>query len=478
MAAVSRLWAVACVAMILAVTGGINFAKMHGMKEVDLRTTADGKKLEEQFNSWLDRTEMAAGNSNAGGGTAAAQAACSARYVDKSEQYPVFIVAVEGGGIYAASAASMLLAELQDRDPCFSQHVFAISAVSGGAIGATIFQAIDQARLDEVPAAAASPATISTIANNAGAASTPPADPSNGSVPLPCENDQLTANHSLEKEVCEIIEDDHFSPLVASIFPELLGFTRSGRAQELATSFQQSVKARDPAAAAALNDTFDDFAEHWSERSKAPALILNATWVENGFRAAFAPFPLHAIDGSLYSFADKNMPDDPDLTLIKAAVVSARFPAVLPPYSLRRLSWRSPGNAQRLGGARRPGADLHRFPEPQSPRWHRARQGALAVRHPERHENGRRRRRHCRSPLEPSSRRELGSRCQSRSKSMPSLHLGRPPRDAIPKYHGPASEARITHDFGPFSGLLQSFKGKSALGTATHTKVPVADADV
>ena len=92
---------------------------------------------------------------------------------------------------------------------------------------------------------------------------------------------------------------------------------------------------RDPAAAAALNDTFDDFAEHWSERSRAPALVLNATWVENGFRAAFAPFPLHAIDGSLYSFADENMPDDPDLTLIKAAVVSARFPAVLPPYSLK-----------------------------------------------------------------------------------------------------------------------------------------------
>ena len=57
-------------------------------------------------------------------------------------KYPVFIIAAEGGGIYAAAATSLFLAKLQDDFPDFVKHVFAISAVSGGAIGATIFQAL------------------------------------------------------------------------------------------------------------------------------------------------------------------------------------------------------------------------------------------------------------------------------------------------------------------------------------------------
>ena len=58
-----------------------------------------------------------------------------------SSRYPVFVVAAQGGGIYAASTAGTFLATMQDHCPAFARHVFAISAVSGGSIGASLFNA-------------------------------------------------------------------------------------------------------------------------------------------------------------------------------------------------------------------------------------------------------------------------------------------------------------------------------------------------
>ena len=55
-------------------------------------------------------------------------------------KFPILVVAAQGGGIYAASATMTLLSGLQDRCSRFARHVFAISAVSGGAIGAAAFQ--------------------------------------------------------------------------------------------------------------------------------------------------------------------------------------------------------------------------------------------------------------------------------------------------------------------------------------------------
>jgi hypothetical protein len=56
--------------------------------------------------------------------------------------YPVFIVAAEGGGLRAAYWTASVLGRLQDKWPGtdrFSDHVFAISAVSGGGLGAAVF---------------------------------------------------------------------------------------------------------------------------------------------------------------------------------------------------------------------------------------------------------------------------------------------------------------------------------------------------
>ncbi|NIQ02651.1 MAG: hypothetical protein GWM98_21680 [Nitrospinaceae bacterium] len=52
---------------------------------------------------------------------------------------PVFIIAAEGGGIRAAYWTANLLAAFQDDHPEFADHVFALSGISGGSLGAALF---------------------------------------------------------------------------------------------------------------------------------------------------------------------------------------------------------------------------------------------------------------------------------------------------------------------------------------------------
>jgi hypothetical protein len=227
-------------------------------------------------------------------------------------KYPVFIVGAEGGGLYAASAAALLLARLQDTDPRFSEHVFAISGVSGGAIGATIFRALDHGAHPDMTAAS----------NGAAYQENQCANPKTA---------QQQNSNSLEQRVANILQDDHFSPVVGSIVPAIFGAPLT-RSDALAASLEYSTSAQDPVAGEEL---CAPFAQQWSTAATSPALVLNSTWIETGFRAAFAPFNLHDLDESLYSFADAAMPDVSNIRLMDAAVVTARSPFVFPPYSVR-----------------------------------------------------------------------------------------------------------------------------------------------
>jgi hypothetical protein len=325
-AIMARLVPAAAVAVILIAIVVINYSKSRE-PDLNLYQKANGSDLVQQFNDWLSSRGVPGGRAAV---TADSCFAAPTLATAHGPKYPVFIIAAAGGGIYAASAASTLLARLQDENPCFSDHVFAISGVSGGAIGAAIFQAIEKARLTAA-AKGTPPLTLAGVANTADTAP-PSQDPTDECQPPPPMGSKSTITDiSFEREVCKIIESDHFSPLVASIFPELLGFNSKGRAAELAASFQNSVSTADTGAGAVLSASF---ASDWSDTSKAPALALNATWVETGLRAAIAPFPLHEIDDSLYSFVDRCMPITSQ-SLIEAAVVSARFPFILPPYAVQ-----------------------------------------------------------------------------------------------------------------------------------------------
>jgi hypothetical protein len=73
------------------------------------------------FKTWYDLVEK-----NYGAGT----------------MHPLYIVATEGGGIRAAYWTAIVLGALQDSNPNFASHLFAISGVSGGSLGATVFDAL------------------------------------------------------------------------------------------------------------------------------------------------------------------------------------------------------------------------------------------------------------------------------------------------------------------------------------------------
>ena len=56
--------------------------------------------------------------------------------------HPVILVASEGGGIRAAYWTAAVLTSLTDTIPTFSEHTFALSGVSGGALGSTVYDAL------------------------------------------------------------------------------------------------------------------------------------------------------------------------------------------------------------------------------------------------------------------------------------------------------------------------------------------------
>ena len=245
------------------------------------------------------------------------RAADKAAYQQAGRDYPVFIIAAEGGGIYAAAAISAFLSQLQERCPSFAQHVFAISGVSGGAVGAAVFQSLLGNR--DIELGGCGPA------------------------------DQGSSN-GLAKKTRSAIQDDHLSPLLGFTLADLLGVYRD-RSRGLERSLVQSTRKLGL-----------PFQKHWQPDKAAPALVLNATWVENGHRVAFAPFGLEGLGGrTLHSFRDntfgydrridkQHQTDDRQrngitpqidqklakITLAEAAVVSARFPAVLPAFTINR----------------------------------------------------------------------------------------------------------------------------------------------
>jgi len=254
---------------------------------------------------------------------------------DPGKEYPVFIIAAEGGGIYAADAATSFLSAMQDMCPSFVEHVFAISGVSGGAVGAALFNALIHKRGEEKV----------------------------GGPERKCNPDvDLFAAGTLSTETRAMVRDDHLSPSLALFVPDIVSkllppdASRLNRARALEASFACSflkpgatgfLCARDPGKGVDM-----PFAAHWRPDAAAPALVLTSTWVETGYRVAFAPFPLHgASDGTLFSFpmAGASGKDDfkahgieignefKTTSLIEAAMVSARFPGIVSAYTVKAI---------------------------------------------------------------------------------------------------------------------------------------------
>jgi hypothetical protein len=227
-------------------------------------------------------------------------------------EYPVYVVAAQGGGIYAAYQTAVVLARLQDSCPAFRHHLFAISSVSGGSVGAAMFASA----LPRLPAAA----PVDTRCNSLLAPSRPVGP--------------------LEQRVSDALKRDHLSPLVAAtLFPD---FTQRflpfpvgplDRARALEYSFEQSAEA------AGISRFARPFRELWSVAGSSPALVMNTTDAASGARYLIAPFRLPqqrvpiagvgqqpASTVGHFPFAKGGK----DLRVSTAAVISARFPWLTP----------------------------------------------------------------------------------------------------------------------------------------------------
>ena len=254
-------------------------------------------------------------------------------YKRKAAAYPVYVIAMQGGGAYAASHAAQFMASLQDANPRFAEHVFAISGVSGGAVGATLFTAINAA----LPA------------SEKGAQS------------------REFGEGPRAQILRQILTGRHTVPLIAEIpgtlflktsrkIGEFLGvrhlFRRADgeidRAASLRESYIASVrytllgkrqKSTSERALAYLNGEMETA---WSPRSRIPALILNATSVETGQQIALMPSKLnHLSNHAITPFSQWFDGTPPPITVLDAAIVSARFPGILPAYSNDRAEGRT-----------------------------------------------------------------------------------------------------------------------------------------
>ncbi len=235
--------------------------------------------------------------------------------------YPVFFVTAAGGGMYAAYHAATVLARLQDRCPNFAQHVFSISGVSGGSLGAAVFTGLAKHR---APNATHQDCLV-------------------GPTPI----------GPLEKKVeSYFLGADLLAPVVAAtLFPDFLQ-----RFLPLAVGHLDRARALEASLAAAWTRTetehaggnpfAEPFLTHWDASNPGPALILNATDVEHGYRVVIAPFEvvdLRAI-GNISTITrivefHKLLGKPPgaamdvfaeDLSLATAVGLSARFPWILP----------------------------------------------------------------------------------------------------------------------------------------------------
>lgn len=242
-------------------------------------------------------------------------------FQSKGISYPIYFVAAEGGGLYAALHVANFMARMQDQCPGFAQHTFGISSVSGGSLGAAVFSALASEK----------------AGNEAW---------------RPCGPDHKQG--AFQDFVRNYFSNDLLSPLAAaSMFPDFLqrfvpvAFHRFDRARALETSFEQAWSSAKRADAASIPDSYSNpfaapLGHIWDTSKSAPALFLNATSVTSGARVTLShihfdatpttvhignPLKIYCSDGALKAV---------EVPVATAVSLSARFPWLTPAGWLER----------------------------------------------------------------------------------------------------------------------------------------------
>lgn len=222
-------------------------------------------------------------------------------FVKGGRKYPVYVVAAEGGGMTAANHVALVMARLFDRCPDLGHHVFAISAVSGGSLGAAMFVGVKD-HIDKL------------------------SPPRNGKAGCNISSQQPTATY--EQPLMEIMRTDFLAPTAASgLFPDFVqrflpfSIPPFDRSRALEKSFET---AWTRTMGSKSNPLREPFRQHWNPTGQAPMLLLNTTGVSSGSRLVIAPY------GPLLPDLDLKV----DAPLSTAVGLSARFPFVLPAGAL------------------------------------------------------------------------------------------------------------------------------------------------
>ena len=274
-------------------------------------------------------------------------------YKKKGRAYPVFFVSAQGGGMYAAYHPALSLARLTDYCPEFAQHLFGISSVSGGSLGAAVFAEL----MRLLPAAERGDPKSSVIG---------------------CSRSGDPAVHNfLQKRVEAFFQTDFLSPVIASAFlfdlpsffvPQL----RFGHDRAKALEFGFESAWQKLGLAAADGGLSSDFLERWEPTGSVPALFMATTGVNFGIPVLISQidWSFNPSGGATAKQPDKGVgaalnvpttgllqtvlerldrPDDqlqvgianildfrPDVQLATstAVVLSARFPFVTPPGTI------------------------------------------------------------------------------------------------------------------------------------------------
>jgi hypothetical protein len=221
--------------------------------------------------------------------------------IRRGETVPFFVVDAEGGGIRAAYWTVTVLGEIQNRHPSFASHVFSLSGVSGGSLGASVFVALlNESRESAMP-------------------------------------------FDIKKTGQAILGEDFLSPAVAAIlYPDLAQrfLPVAVPAFDRATTLEQSWERAWQKHVKGRNRMSEPFDRLWTGGSEwTPALLLNATWVETGKRIIASNMRVGAgrrredfvdVEDANAFFAPRS------ISLSTAAHMSARFTYVSPAGSLEK----------------------------------------------------------------------------------------------------------------------------------------------
>lgn len=223
-----------------------------------------------------------------------------ARLEPGDDSIPVVIVAADGGGIRAAYWTGLVLAALEDQSRGnavpFSRHVFAISGVSGGSLGAATFAAIAAHR--------AKPGQLES--------------------------------RTWVQEASDVLSKDYLSPTLANaLFPDLLQRFLplpifDDRAMALEQSWERGWETAHPTDGKWFSGAFHTL---WATGPHSvPLLLLNGTVVETGQRSILSPLTTPpAVDETAFSSVFSVGPlFGTQLPLSTAVLLSARFTYVSP----------------------------------------------------------------------------------------------------------------------------------------------------